>query len=161
MISRFELYISPNATPGTQYELRVRLVGRVNRGNGNPVDINQESAPIIVLIGKHGYKLRLILKEPDGSKAFGLVRIYYMYQGGYRLIYREAVMGEYTFRVIDGKYLIEVYLSGYKLASKEVEVDSDVTIEIQFTTTLIPEDSVLFVMKPTYTTDPLIFRQKW
>ncbi len=160
MSAKFVVYVSSNATPGTKYEVRIHLTGKISRGGGNPVDISQESPPITILVGRHGYRLRLILKEPDGSSAYGNVRIYYLYGDTYRLAYRRSIMGEYVFRVIDGKYRIDVYLSGYKLVSKEIEVNSDTTIEIRFTTTLIPEDSIVVISKPTYSTDPLIFRAK-
>ncbi len=107
-----------------------------------------------ILVGEHSYKLEVILRQPDGSPASGMIKVSYYFRDRYVPIY-QIYATHYTFYVIEGKYLVEAYLGGMKRASQEVDVVNDVIISLTFSPIYISRFEI--ISKPMMVKDSLVF----
>ncbi len=162
------LTISPDVVPGTSYNITIYARAKFEGDKGNVIEVTSATSPTVIVVGEHSYKLTIIVNQPDGSPTRGTIKVSYYYMGQYVPIY-EIFAHRYTFYVIEGKYLVEAYLGGMRRVYRELDINSDVTIELKFSTIVIkdispvskprsPYDSFIF-MVDIVNEDPLIYKK--
>ncbi len=122
--------------------------------NGNII-VPTQKVSTKILVGKYSYRLTVILKQPDGTYVFGLIRISLFHEGTLVPLYQQAA-ANYTFYVVEGRYLVEAYLGGKKRASQEVNVTQDTLVVLMFSSIYVSDFTIVY--KPTDPRDALIFR---
>ncbi|MCR8432664.1 MAG: hypothetical protein NDP24_00245 [Crenarchaeota archaeon] len=136
------------------YNLSIIISWRSDSTQGGSIVIASSVVFTYILIGERNYRLKVVLKQPDGSLTHGDIIVSYYYANKYVPIYRVHA-SNFTFFVIEGRYLVEVYLGGIKRSTQEIEVNSDVIIPLVFSPIYISRFSV--VSKPLTSRDSLIF----
>lgn len=137
------------------YNLSVIISWRSADAQGGSIIVASSVVSTYILVGERNYRLTVVLRQPDGSLAHGDIIVSYHFDRRYIPIYRVHA-SNFTFHVIEGKYLVEVYLGGAKRSSQEIEVTySDVFMSLVFSPIYISGFTV--VSKPLTSRDSLIF----
>lgn len=149
------IYVDPDIVPGASYNITLYAKARNEANKGNIIEVMGATSPTVIIVGEQSYRLTVILNQPDGSPTYGTIKIYYSYHNKYAPIYN-ILAHKYTFYVIEGKYLVEAYFAGGTKVTKEVEVNSDMTLELKASTIRIEE--IFTVSEPRTPYDSYIFR---
>ncbi len=146
--------VAPGVATGL-YTLNIHLAFRTTtNGNGNQI-VTSSTVSTKIMVGQHSYKLNVVLLQPDRTPTVGYIRVSYLYGGGFIQLYGQKA-ANFTFYVIEGRYLIEATLPSGRSASKEIEVSKDEKVEIILSTIFV--QSVEIIKKPIDPRDSLIFR---
>lgn len=136
------------------YELSITVKGQAEVGEGNPIVVTSVISTMI-MVGQYSYNLTVRLKQPDGTPTMGLIKVSFYYQGGYIPLY-QVKSSNYTFHVIEGRYLVEAFLGGMKRASQEVDVYQDTVVSLTYSSIYIKNLTVL--LEPKNPRDSLVFK---